>query len=186
MPILGVNIAIIDAGKILLTRRQDFEVWCLPGGEVDDGESLVQAAIREAHEEVGLEVQLECLVGVHSRPQFLSRGAHVAVFAAKIFGGELAIQAQEVLEARFFARDELPADMLLGHKQKAIDALEGVCGAVWTHNSEWNFPPGMMRNELYKLRDQSNLSPAEFYLSQVGKAVSGGGQLEVPGKVDVY
>ena len=44
MPILGVNVAIFQEGKVLLTKRVDFEVWCLPGGEVDEGESLAQAA----------------------------------------------------------------------------------------------------------------------------------------------
>ena len=43
MPFLGVNVAILEDGKILLTRREDFEVWCLPGGGVDDGESVAQA-----------------------------------------------------------------------------------------------------------------------------------------------
>lgn len=182
MPILGVNIAIIQDGKILLTKRRDFEVWCLPGGEVDDGESIAQAALREAQEEVGLEVKLERLVGIHSRPQWLSRGAHVVLFAAKISDGELRIQPQEVLDARFFSRDDLPGQMLLGHKQQVMDALDGICGAVWTHNSEWNYPPEVRREQLYELRDQANLSPAEFYLSEVGKAIPDGDRLEVAGK----
>jgi ADP-ribose pyrophosphatase YjhB (NUDIX family) len=101
MPILGVNVAIIQDAKVLLTKRRDFEVWCLPGGEVDDAETLTQAAIREAREEVGLEVHLERLVGIHSRPQWLSRGSHVVVFAAKIIAGTIAIQPQEVAEFYF-------------------------------------------------------------------------------------
>jgi len=181
MPILGVNIAIIQDGKVLLTKRRDFEVWCLPGGEVDAGETLAQAAIREACEEVGLTVQLERLVGIHSRPQWLSRGSHVVVFAAKIIEGLLTIQPQEVLEARFFSKDELPKEMLLGHQQQILDALQGVCGA-----SEWDFEPGLTRGELYHLRDRSGLSPADFYLRRVGKVVQGGDHLEVEGKVDVY
>ena len=186
MPILGVNIAIIQEGKVLLTKRRDFEVWCLPGGEVDAGETLAQAAIREAREEVGLIVQLERLVGIHSRPQWLSRGSHVAVFAAKIIKGVLTIQPEEVLEGRFFSREELPKEMLLGHQQQILDALQGVCGAVWTHESEWDFEAGLTREELYHLRDQSGLSAAEFYLQRVGKVISGGDHLEVEGKVDVY
>ena len=186
MVILGVNVAIIQESKILLTKRRDFEVWCLPGGEVNPGENLVQAAIREAREEVGLEVSLERLVGLHSRPQWLVLGAHVAVFAAKIIGGSLVIQPEELVEARLFALAELPAAMLLGHRQQIVDALEGVCGAVWTHDSAWNFEPGITREQLYRLRDQSDLSPAEFYLQQVGKATSSGDHLDVPGKVDVY
>ena len=186
MPILGVNIAIIQDAKVLLTKRKDFEVWCLPGGEVDPGESLAQAALREAREEVGLEVQLERLVGIHSRPQWLGCGSHVAVFAARVTGGELTIQPQEVIEARFFGWDELPAAMLLGHQQQIQDAIAGVWGAVWTHASEWNFPPGITRLELYLLRDQSNLPPAEFYQQCIAKLLPGGHHLEVAGKVDVY
>ena len=41
---LGVNIAIFQDRKILLTKREDFEVWCLPGGAVDEGETIAQAA----------------------------------------------------------------------------------------------------------------------------------------------
>lgn len=186
MTILGVNIAIIQDGKVLLTKRRDFEVWCLPGGEVDDGESLAQAATREAREEVGLEVQLERLVGIHSRPQFLSRGSHVVVFSAKIACGVVKIQPQEVVEARFFAADELPQEMLLGHHQQIMDTLQGVQGAVWTHNSEWGFEPGTTRDQLYRLRDHSGLSPAQFYLQRVGKPIPDGDRLEVDGKVDVY
>lgn len=186
MPILGVNIAILQEEKILLTKRQDFEVWCLPGGEVNDGETLAQAAMREAYEEVGLIVKLERLVGIHSRPQFLSRGSHVVVFAARAIGGVLTIQPEEVLEARFFTQQELPDQMLLGHNQQVLDALRGVNGAVWVHNSSWNFKPGLTRQDLYRLRDQSGLSPAEFYLQYIARAIPGGHLLEVEGKVDVY
>ena len=186
MPILGVNVAIITEGKVLLTKRRDFEVWCLPGGEVDAGESLVQAALREAHEEVGYTVQLERLVGIHSRPQWLSVGGHIVVFAARITGGELNIQAAEVLEAHFFSAGELPGEMVLGGKQQALDALNGVTGAVWTHDSEWNFASGMTRTELYAQLEGSCLPPAEFYATRVAKPIPGGDRLEVKGKLDVY
>ena len=66
----GVNIAILKDGKILLTKREDFEVWCLPGGIVEPGESVVEAAVREAREETGLEVGLTRLVEIYSRPNW--------------------------------------------------------------------------------------------------------------------
>ncbi|NTU57100.1 MAG: NUDIX domain-containing protein, partial [Anaerolineales bacterium] len=47
MPGLAVNVAVIHEGKILLTKREDFETWILPSGGVEEGESLAQAAIRE-------------------------------------------------------------------------------------------------------------------------------------------
>ena len=43
MSVLAVIVAIIEDGKILLTKREDFEVWCLPGGGVEDGESVAEA-----------------------------------------------------------------------------------------------------------------------------------------------
>jgi ADP-ribose pyrophosphatase YjhB (NUDIX family) len=85
---LGANVAIIQSGRILLTKREDFEVWCLPGGHIDPRESLAQTAIREAHEETGLDIELLRLVGVYSR---LSEGGdmHLALFAARPIGGTL-------------------------------------------------------------------------------------------------
>ncbi len=67
MPGLAVNVAVIHEGKILLTKREDFETWILPSGGVEEGESLAQAAIRETKEETGLDVELTRLVGVYSR-----------------------------------------------------------------------------------------------------------------------
>jgi ADP-ribose pyrophosphatase YjhB (NUDIX family) len=179
MPGLGVNTAILQNGKILLTQRTDFEVWCLPGGSVERDESLAQAAVREAREETGLEVQLTRLVGTYSRPGWLDGGLHVIVFAAEVAGGELCPQVEEVLEMRYFGRDELPDAMLLGHYQRALDALDGVTGAAWFHDAEWPFEPGLTRTELYARRDQSGLSPAEFYLRYVGKPRIQGSRKEV-------
>jgi hypothetical protein len=61
-PAVGATVAILRDGKLLLTRREDFEVWCLPGGCVDEDESLADAARREAEEETGLKVRLTRLV----------------------------------------------------------------------------------------------------------------------------
>ncbi len=40
---IGVNIAILQDNQLLLNRREDFEVWCLPGGHVEPGETLAQS-----------------------------------------------------------------------------------------------------------------------------------------------
>ena len=179
MPGLGVNTAVIYENRILLTLRTDWEVWCLTGGSVEVDESLAQAAIRETHEEVGYEVKLTRLVGLYSRNGWITQGLHVAVFAAEITGGELVIQPEEVLEARWFAADEVPDAMLLGHRQRALDALAGVSGAVWYHDSDWPFAPELSRQELYELRDRSGLSKAEYYRRFVGKPGAGGSKREV-------
>ncbi len=164
LPDFGVNVAVIQHGKILLTLREDYHVWCLPGGSVEPGESLAQAARRETWEETGLDVRLERFVGVYSEPRWFYRGLHVPVFAGTIIGGKLRPQPEEVIEARFFGPDELPDDFLFGHRQRALDAFQGVGGgAVWTQPLAWPFPPDMTRRQTYALRDQSGLSRSEFY-----------------------
>lgn len=45
---LGVNVAVFRAGKILLTKREDFHVWCMPGGHVDPGETFPESAQLES------------------------------------------------------------------------------------------------------------------------------------------
>jgi len=89
MPTFGVSVAVIQNGQILLTQRSDLPIWVLPGGAVDDGESLAQAAIRETREETGLEVELTRLVGVYSRPHWRNDGDHSTLFAARPIGGNL-------------------------------------------------------------------------------------------------
>jgi ADP-ribose pyrophosphatase YjhB (NUDIX family) len=180
MPTMGVNVAILEAGRILLTRREDFEVWCLPGGAVDAGESLAMAAVREAREETGLEVALTRLVGLYSWPNWHAEGTHAAVFAARPVGGELHVQTAEVLEARYFSLPELPAPILFGQSRRIKDALLGVSGAVYSReDAVWPFGKEIAREELYSLRDSSGLSRQQFYLKYFGPYGTEGEQLEV-------
>ena len=58
MPFMTVCVVVISEGKVLLTLRHDFHVWCLPSGGVEDGETVVAAAIRETKEETGLDPAL--------------------------------------------------------------------------------------------------------------------------------
>jgi ADP-ribose pyrophosphatase YjhB (NUDIX family) len=170
-PEFAGNVALIQDGKILLTRREDFDVWCLPGGGCEPGESLTRTAEREMAEETGLEVRLQRLVGIYSEPLWFQRGMHVAVFMTSLASGSLHLQAEEVVEARFFALAELPENLLYGHRQRVVDAFAGVGGsAAWTQNIPWPFDPSMSRQEIYALRDRSGLSPAAFYRQHFGVA----------------
>lgn len=166
---LGVNVAIFNDKRILLTKREDFEVWCLPGGHVEPGESLAQAAVRETFEETGLQVRLTGLVGVYSRPGWYDGTYHVCLFVGEIVGGGLILQSAEVIDARYFALAELPAEMLLGHRQRVLDAFAGIGGSVArTETYPWPFGPNTSRAEIYRLKDESGLAGAAFYARYAG------------------
>ncbi|WP_412516887.1 NUDIX domain-containing protein [Actinomadura madurae] len=68
----SVNVVVEnDRGEILMIRRTDNDNWALPGGAVDLGESVTQAAIRETKEETGIDVEITGLVGIYSDPKHL-------------------------------------------------------------------------------------------------------------------
>ena len=167
MPGLAVNIAVIHEGKILLTKREDFETWILPSGGVEDGESLAQAAIRETKEETGLDVELTRLVGVYSRLSNMSPG-YMVLFAAKPVGGEEKCQEGETIAVEWFGFDEIPSPLSLGHKRRIKDAIEGVSGvAVLQEYTLPAMPEKITRKDLMDLFAKSGLSRQEFYLKIV-------------------
>lgn len=90
-PLLAVDIIIElsdEHGRIvLIERKHEPRGWALPGGFVDLGETVEQAAVREAREETGLDVRLTCLLGIYSDPERDPRG-HTAsvVFIAQAQG----------------------------------------------------------------------------------------------------
>ena len=73
----SVNVAVTNAaGEVLLIRRSDNGNWALPGGAVDLGESLTQAAIRETREETGVDCEITGLSGIYTDP------AHVLLYTS--------------------------------------------------------------------------------------------------------
>jgi len=168
------------AANILLTKREDFEVWCLPGGAVDEGESIAHAAIREAREETGLDVELIRLIGLYSHPNASSFVGHIASFAARAVGGEFKADPSEVIEMGYFAPDEIPADLLLTHKRRILDAFSGVGGGVaWSQDIAYPFSPDITRADIYRQRDESGLSRRDFYFETLGKATNACETLEL-------
>ena len=101
-PRLVVDVVIpAEEGVVLIRRGSDpFEgQWALPGGFVEVGETVEEAAVREAAEETGLAVEVALLVGVYSDPERDPRGHNVSVaFLARVLSGQLsaATDAAEV------------------------------------------------------------------------------------------
>src|SRR6266568_4306337 len=65
---IGVYALIFNGESILLAHRRDIDWWNLPGGGMEAGETVDEAIIREVREETGLEVEVDQLVGVYSKP----------------------------------------------------------------------------------------------------------------------
>ena len=116
---IAVSALIFEEGRVLLARRRDIDWWNLPGGGMEVGETVDEALRREVAEETGLEVEVEQLVGVYSKPQ---KQEIVLTFRCHITGGTLTA-TEETRECRYFAPDALPANTLPKHRQRIEDAL---------------------------------------------------------------
>jgi len=110
-PKVGADAAIFNQeGHILLVRRTDDGLWCLPCGWVEPDESPEEAAVRETREETGLEVQPRRLVGVFSRKPHAGHGPHAAVavvYLCNLIGGS-PLQSHEIREAKYWHIEEVP------------------------------------------------------------------------------
>jgi NUDIX domain. len=101
----------VIGGRVLLARRgiePGLGLWVFPGGYVERGETVPQAAERETFEEVRLRVRATRPVGVYSYPDSV---VVVVVYHCDVVGGEPA-PGTETQEVRLFGRDEIPWDRL--------------------------------------------------------------------------
>ena len=99
---------------VLIERANPPYGWAIPGGFVDIGEIVEQAAVREAQEEVGLNVRLIALLGIYSDPIRDARGHTVtAVYVAEAAG--MPVAADDAKNCRLFSLDELPETLAFDH-----------------------------------------------------------------------
>jgi len=107
-PKLAVGTVITDEhGRVALVKRAiepGYGKWVFPGGYVDRGEEVQRAAVREAREEVGLDIRIDSLINIYS---YTGRTPVIVVYAATMIGGCLGCD-EEGLEARFFEQDAIP------------------------------------------------------------------------------
>lgn len=131
---VGAAAVIFDPAraKVLLTRRADNGLWCLPGGRMEPGESAAEACEREVREETGLIVQVRRLIGAYTSPHVLVEYAdgnkwHVVAFSFEcdVIGGAPGL-SDETTEIGWFTREQVHAMPMLPHHVIRIDdAFEG-------------------------------------------------------------
>jgi ADP-ribose pyrophosphatase YjhB (NUDIX family) len=110
-----------DGGIILILRRNEPRQWAIPGGFCDYGESLEGAAVREAREETGLEVELIEQFHTYSDPRRDPRQHNITtVFIARSIGGTLQAQ-DDAQEIGVFFEGELPPQLAFDHDEILTD-----------------------------------------------------------------
>ena len=123
-PKLVVDVVIPSERGVVLIRRASEPFagqWALPGGFVELGETVEEAAAREAAEETGLAVEVARLIGVYSEPERDPRGHNVSVaFLVRVLSGELAAgtDASEVS-----VLDPSSVELAFDHRRIIDDAL---------------------------------------------------------------
>lgn len=121
----AANVIIVnDKNEILLQQRSDTLLWGLPGGLMEIEDSIENCAIREAKEELGIDVELTGFVGVFTNPMMRWRVSDKAKvicfsFTAKIVSGSVKVSDDESVGFGYFSQDNLP-------QIHAVDNMEAI------------------------------------------------------------
>lgn len=125
----SVNVVVLNgSGEFLLIRRTDNDNWALPGGAMDPGESMTQAAVREVEEETGIQCEVTGLVGVYTNPRHVIlytsnnevRQEFSLVYTARAVTGEPR-PSNESSEVRWVRGDEINRYQMHPSMRQRID-----------------------------------------------------------------
>ena len=139
---IGIFGVIFDKQRrVLLCHRRDYDLWNLPGGALETGESPWDGVKREIKEETGLDAEIVSLAGVYSKPD---KNEIVLSFVCKIIGGENTLN-DEADKIEYFYVDKLPSNT----SQKQVERIKDVIAnpdktiyKVQTGKSSIEFGPG--------------------------------------------
>lgn len=128
-PAVAVNVIVEDRGRILLVKRNKHPFkgrWSLPGGYVEYGETVEQAAQRELLEECGIKVRLDQIVGVYSDPERQLK-KHVIAICYK--ARALATNAKKIHPegiSLYFPKNAIPAKLAFDHQKMLNDHVRRI------------------------------------------------------------
>jgi ADP-ribose pyrophosphatase YjhB (NUDIX family) len=106
-----------DNNRALLCHRTDMELWNLPGGRLENGETPWQGVIREVKEEIGLDVEVIKLQGIYSKT---FEDDIVLSFVCRKVGGKIAL-SDEADDIKYFKANELPINTVPRHIERIKD-----------------------------------------------------------------
>lgn len=115
---------ICEEGEIVLIRRKREPFrhrWAIPGGHLEDGEQVDEAAVREVKEETGLDVELDGILGIYDEPGRDPRGHVISVvYTATPNSGALQ-PSTDAEEAAWFDLEEIPEELAFDHSTILAD-----------------------------------------------------------------
>ena len=129
-PAAAASAIICHGDKVLFVRStRTREWWAFPGGKSEAGESQDRTAMREAMEEVGLDIEITGYVGTYAAGHGADR-FEIACFAATAASSHLKVDADEILEARWCTLSEGLDLNLVSTAREALARFSGLpCGA---------------------------------------------------------
>lgn len=121
-----------DGGRVLLIHKTDNNLWALPGGGHEIGESIVDTVVREVREETGYDVEVEALTGTYTNPHHVMayddgevRQQFSLAFRARLVGGD-ACTSSESSEVAWRTPEEIDGlDMHPSMRLRIRHALDG-------------------------------------------------------------
>ena len=133
-----------EQGRVLMGLHSDRKLWVLPGGLIEPGETPSDGAVRETWEETGLIVDLTGVLGVYGGKELIvdyvngDRASYIGtIFRGLIVGGELRADKDEILDVRYFSRQELIAAPHARWLDIALDAVFSLDGPAGFQRPTW-------------------------------------------------
>jgi len=109
-----------EQNRILLCHRLDYDLWNLPGGTMELGESPWECVIREVREETGLNVEIIRLAGIYNKPE---KSELVFSFVCRVVGGKISLN-EEADKIEYFSIKDIPQNTSPKQLERIKDAIK--------------------------------------------------------------